>query len=547
MAILRWPPISPQEGPERNSRDPLRSLNRLATQGVVTLDSVSPCECRDSVEQIDMHRRIWQVTFGGISVAAIVTACGDGPTESRPGDRGIHVARATLVDTVLVTHSLIVRVQDSAGRPAAGVVVRFEAQPVANPDYSGFFDYPVLVAAVDSQRFTILATATTDGRGGASVQTRFGIRAGPADLLLRVPELGFVDSVRFTITPGAAAGVTVAPRDTAIYATHGYTLRAHARDQYGNARDDPVAFTLVYGPVSADRTTGAVVASAIGRGAIVARSVARSDTAYVSVVPPGWVASQEFDPGNGGPIGLFLMQLDGSGRQRLAPGLDNSFIPQGFGWSPDGQELALVRGTFVNLLTPGGVEHALVEMSNAVSIATRFSRDGHWLYFALAYGSSTQPQGLYRVAVDGTGLEHLGQAGTDYFPAPSHDGQSVAYVSYRSPCGVDTCIRVLDLSTNQDRAYGAQDFLTRGSHVAWSPTADLIAYVSGPHLMLVRSDGTQPRALADNLSYVKWMDWSPDGRWLLVAETGVTLFDIQTGLRLPLAQFLSYGATAWRP
>ena len=40
-----------------------------------------------------------------------------------------------------------------------------------------------------------------------------------------------------------------------------------------------------------------------------------------------------FDPGNGGPQGLFLMQLDGAGRDSLAPGLINNFTTQGFGWS----------------------------------------------------------------------------------------------------------------------------------------------------------------------------------------------------------------------
>ncbi len=495
-----------------------------------------------------MRRYEWQPAFVGVSLAVMMIACRDGPIESPPHDTGIHLAvGTTLVDTVLATRPLAILVVDSSGRPAPGLVVRFEGRPRPNPDFPGFFEYPLLVAAPDSQQFRIFATATTDGQGGASVQTQFGAKAGAADLLVRVPELGFVETVGFTINAGAAAGVSAAPGDTAIYADHGYTLRARAIDRFGNPRDDPVTYKVASGPVSVGRTTGALTASAIGRAGVVAQSQAHSDTAYVSVVPQAWLATQQFDPGNGGPIGLFLMQLDGSGRQRLAPGLDNSFIPQGFAWSPDGQQLALVRGTFVNLLTPGGVEHPLVEMSDAVSIATRFSRDGRWVYFALAYGSSTQPQGLYRVGIDGTGLEHLGQAGTDYFPAPSHDGQSVAYVSYRSPCGVDTCIRVLDLTTNQDRTYGTQDFLARGRHVAWSPTEDLIAYESGSSLMLVRSDGTGSRVLASGLSYVKWMDWSPDGRWLLVAQDGVMLFDVQTGLRLPLGQFLSYGATAWRP
>jgi hypothetical protein len=44
------------------------------------------------------------------------------------------------------------------------------------------------------------------------------------------------------------------------------------------------------------------------------------------------------------------------------------------------------------------------------------------------------------------------------------------------------------------------------------------------------------------------MDWSSDGRWLLVSTImgPVILFDTTNGMRLPLATFVPYGATAWR-
>jgi Tol biopolymer transport system component len=170
------------------------------------------------------------------------------------------------------------------------------------------------------------------------------------------------------------------------------------------------------------------------------------------------------------------------------------------------------------------------------------------VYFALAYGTATQAQGLYRIKLDGTGLEHIGRDGSDYFASPSHDGQSVAYASARTVCFNVPCIRVLDLATNQDRTYGTQDFLVQGAMAAWSPVEDLIAYSNGSSLYLVRSDGTGTRTLASDVGQVKWMDWSPDGRWLVVAaDPGVMLLEAQTGLRLPLGQFSSYGATAWRP
>ena len=485
-----------------------------------------------------MHNHICRLTAATLALG-LVSSC-DGPTESPAASPGIHVT-AKSMDTVSTTQTMTVQVADTAGRPGADVAVILEVQPES--DY--YYPYWLFIARSDSQPFNTQLTDTTDARGSVSLRLRFGVRAGVGRLVIRAPSFGFADTIRFTIMPGALDGVTVFPTDTAIYATHGYTLRATATDQFGNSRSDPVSFAVAYGPASADQRTGAVTATAIGRAALVAQAGGHNDTAYVSVVPSAWVATQQFDPGNGGPIGLFLIQLDGSGKQRLAPGLDNSFIPQGFGWSPDGRELALVRGNIVSLLVPGDTERVLVRMSNPIVTATRFSRDGEWVYFSVEYSDlATEPEGLYRVRVDGTGLEHLGRGSRDAFASPSPDGLSLVYVN--SVC-YPYCIRILDLTTNQDRMYGGQDVLARGFSVAWSPTEDLIAYDSGSNLMLVHSDGSGARALRNDVSHVKWMDWSPDGRWLVVAETGVIVIDVQTGLKLPIGQLGSYGATAWRP
>jgi Tol biopolymer transport system component len=267
-----------------------------------------------------------------------------------------------------------------------------------------------------------------------------------------------------------------------------------------------------------------------------------------SVVPRAWVATQQHDPGNGGPLGVYLMQLDGSGRQRLANGLDNAFVSgQGFGWSPDGSDLAIARGSAVDLVTPGSPERAVVQLPGPVFLGARFSRDGAWIHFARAGA------GLFRVRPDGTGLQHLGIGGTvwgeDYRPSPSPDGTAVVYGSFRSPCGQEDCIRILDVATSTDRVFGPNDFLVRGTNAAWSPTGDLIAYASRAGVGVIRPDGSGQRVLAADVRIVSWMDWSPDGRWLLVSGgTGpVLLFDMPSGRRIPVPTLSTYGATAWRP
>ena len=61
--------------------------------------------------------------------------------------------------------------------------------------------------------------------------------------------------------------------------------------------------------------------------------------------------------------------------------------------------------------------------------------------------------------------------------------------------------------------------------------------------------GTGQRVLATDLRGVNWMDFSPDGKWLLIASAHapVTLFEVATGARLPLATLPTSQAVAWRP
>jgi Tol biopolymer transport system component len=289
-----------------------------------------------------------------------------------------------------------------------------------------------------------------------------------------------------------------------------------------------------------DRTSGAVTATALGRAAIVVRSGGRSTEAHLSVAPRAWVATQQHESGNGGPLGVFLMELDGSGRQPLAEGLGSAWgLQHGFGWSPDGSDLVIARGDSVDLVSPGSEERRLIMAGGPVSLGARFSRDGEWIYFG-------REGRLHRVRRDGSGMELL-LDDQGFLPSPSHDGRSVVYSSSSRTPGES--IRVLDIATGADRTYGDRDYLVRGTNAAWSPTEDLIAYASNAVVGVIRSDGTGEQILARDAGHVGWLEWSPDGRWLLVSEgtAPVLLFEVQTGLRMPLATLASYGATAWRP
>jgi Tol biopolymer transport system component len=56
--------------------------------------------------------------------------------------------------------------------------------------------------------------------------------------------------------------------------------------------------------------------------------------------------------------------------------------------------------------------------------------------------------------------------------------------------------------------------------LAWTPDGERIVVSSGPGLMTIRPDGSNPEVIVDDPSLPSRivMDWSPDGRWAVVAS-----------------------------
>jgi hypothetical protein len=59
-------------------------------------------------------------------------------------------------------------------------------------------------------------TRTTDNRGRFSITPRFGRLAGAAGLILSAPTLSILDTLDFTVRPGAAIRLAIVPHDTAV-------------------------------------------------------------------------------------------------------------------------------------------------------------------------------------------------------------------------------------------------------------------------------------------------------------------------------------------
>lgn len=126
-----------------------------------------------------------------------------------------------------------------------------------------------------------------------------------------------------------------------------------------------------------------------------------------------------------------------------------------------------------------------IRLTNATGLddGPEYSYDGEWIYFN---SHRTGSMHLYRMRPDGSEQTQLTFDEFDnWFPHPSPDNKSVAYISYmedqggQHPFGKDVKIKLLDIATLSTRDltpvfYGGQGTLNVHS---WSPQGNQLAFV----------------------------------------------------------------------
>ena len=411
-------------------------------------------------------------------------------------------------------------------------------------------------------------TDTTDAQGRLSVTVFMGGIAGSGGIVVTAPAIGLNDTVPVTVRAGRTVTVVVEPLDTAVYVGASYRLRTLALDRFGNARDTVAQFSGATGGIALSGD-GRVTGTAIGRSRLIATAGPFTDTAFVSVVPTGAIAAHETPSTLTGSFRVVTVNLDGSGYRVVAtesPGTPGSGSILGGhsmrpAWDRLGRTLvfqdvsgeALTTSTdsaitrlFITDLTAAPRRLLAPSFLNSQRDAV-FAADGATVYFRGTRGGFSSR--IWRVNTDGTGLAvvspELGSIGSDH-PAISPDGTELAYSS-------GTTIRIRTLATGAERVLPVTG---RAPH--WSPDGSLIAYVNTMNdafpgeLRLVRADGTADRAVVTDgpASFDPVMDWSPDGRFIIVArlEYGrLDLVSVASGQRIPLPYAVNLSAPAWRP
>ncbi len=456
-----------------------------------------------------------------LAAAMLSAACDGGPNDPKPEPvkPGIGiVAGAGTTDTVQSTpvQALNILVTGPDGKPAAGAPVLFE---------SGFASVgtnrvaTMTVGPVVSSSFTTSVGDTTDASGVASVRVRFGTVSGEGKVVVTVPTLGFQDTARYNVTPGAPVRTTLAPRDTAMYMAGSVTLRAAVVDRFGNRRPETPTLS---GPAAVTISGATVSTSSFGRHLVRASYPGTiADSTTVTALPRGRLAASNGYLANS----LVMMDLDGSNRVTAAVG----GAIYGLDWAPDGRVVAGVgnssTATLQAVSESGEVKPFLTGSTAGSEAYPVFSADGRKVFFAGRNpGAFSFSNTLWHANADGTGVQATTLSlsfewGTSYGPSP--DGSRVVFQS-----------NVYNVQTQARTTLTP----TRVNSWRWSPLGDLVAFNDYETMGVMKSDGTERRVFSSTYTGFadRSIDWSGDGKYLVFRSAfgALEIVEVATGTRV---------------
>ena len=497
--------------------------------------------------------------FVRVALLACVVSCGSDGTSSpgQPAGPSAKLDAFSIHDSIQTNYALplIVTVRDADGKPAKNEAV------TASVAFLSSVPSPFLPAMYISSSRTILGqsqlTLSTNADGRVEFWLRNAEMSGQVRLWVR-SRFGS-DSLDGVILPGRPAKFVLSPRDTALYVGGSVPMSISTRDRLNNVAGDSVT-TTVRRPTVLDASQGTLSARGTGRGYVVVASGDVRDSIGVSVVPPGTLIAYNHRSSSGVMAAFYMFGLDGSAYHSFASspiGYNNhgprwstilnrviyhdSYEPANL--NPKGLYTIVDNGTPQPLLPPLSVSDGTTAGDqNATILGPSITGDGTTIYFAAT--TTTSQTSIWRARSDGTGAVRVGPATTygvhDMQPTVSRDGRRVAYITDRGTLGSGaTPLMMLDLST------GASARLpVSGTHPAWSPNGDEIAYFANG-LSVIRPDGTGQAVVAAGNQFDTddgQIEWSPDAKWLVTCTTGsvsgarqIVLINRASGELLPLA------------
>ena len=473
-----------------------------------------------------------------VALFALATACSDSTSPPPTVSRGLSVvqqpsARDTI--TARPLRPLVVEVRDTAGVTLTGLAVDFDALVLPYPaPLTG--DYETLsLATVGSPFSSNHVIDTTDSRGLAAVSIRYSGRAGPAGVIVSVDALGLVDTVMFTLDPGAPVRILMLPFDTAIM-TGGSIARPRSLvlDRLDNHRSETATMAAVGSLLTPVAGNGFQSGSEVGETLIIGEHAGFSDTMRVVVVPEGMITAHAAYI-----FSIAVANTDGSAQHLLPKPAANAkaYFPT---WSADGQ--SVIHRTEIDGI--GYLHRTSIDGSSQTLLAAGANEpnfpvaapDGEWVYFG-AFGNGTTQ--IWRTRLDGTVTELTDPPIVGSRPTISRDGNLLAFVAS------GPSIHVRNLSTGLTTPTGQV-----GRVPKFSPVDDRIAFVTGSlrgDIAVMNADGSGFRIVAALNTLGETVAWSPDGKWLFGWTDRTVLVNVETGEVFTLPWTGNLFTPAWRP
>ena len=203
------------------------------------------------------------------------------------------------------------------------------------------------------------------------------------------------------------------------------------------------------------------------------------------------IAFSSSQSGNGE---IYVMNADGSGLTQLTHSDRDDSNPV---WSPDGQRIAFVSNRPGALVLPGALAKMNADSSGLAQLAADIFD-------------------IYLVNADGSGLTQLtDDAGRDFFPSWSPDGQCVVFMSDRDGDPDIYLVNADGSGLTQLTHNGELEFFPN-----WSPDGQRILFYTwptggNPELYMMNSDGSDRTRMTHNIemdSYHSFPVMSPDRR-----------------------------------
>jgi Tol biopolymer transport system component len=239
-------------------------------------------------------------------------------------------------------------------------------------------------------------------------------------------------------------------------------------------------------------------------------------TSKINETSPAWSANgkkiayerRDFsDQNHPGPFEIWVMNADGSHRQRVTKGTEPA-------WSPNGKKIAYVgprqprvSKPDIYVINSDGTHKKQLTKDRKSERSPDWSPDGKWIAFATDRGSSHD---VWKMHPDGTHGIRLTSVGFyDDQPSWAPNGKKIAYISRR----VSGPFHLWTMNADGSGATEVGDL--RVAAVAWSPDGRQIAYQqsdlqgAGLDIFRVGLSGSNPINLTHNPAPDTGPSWQP--------------------------------------